>query len=140
MPTKHYQGSCHCKAVRYEADLDLANGTNRCNCSICWKARAWFAFVGGSGFTLHTRPEEMGEYRWTPAGQPGPFLTYAFCKQCGVRIYATGDFEAMGGRFYALHIPTLDDVDMDELAAAPLKFVDNLHDKPDREPADISLL
>jgi hypothetical protein len=140
MSKKHYQGSCHCKTVRYEADLDLAKGTERCNCTLCWKARAWFAIVGGDDFRLLTRPDELGEYRWTPAGHPGPFLTYGFCKHCGVRIYATGDHESMGGRFYALNIPTLDDVDRDELAAAPLKFNDNLHDRPDREPEDTRLL
>jgi len=140
MPKKHYHGSCHCKAVRYEVDLDLTNGTSRCNCSICWKARAWFAFISGDDFKLLTSQDEMGEYRWTPEGNPGPFLTYRFCSNCGVRIYATGDHESMGGKFYALNIPTLDDVDKDELAASPLKFNDNLHNRPDREPKDTRLL
>lgn len=140
MAKKHYHGSCHCKAICYEVDLDLAKGTNRCNCSICWKARAWFAFVGGDDFQLLTRPDEMSEYRWTPAGKPEPFLTYSFCRHCGTRIYATGDHESMGGRFYALNIPTLDDVDKDELAVAPLTFIDNLHNRPDRKPDDTRLL
>jgi hypothetical protein len=140
MPKKRYHGSCHCGAVRYEAELDIAHGTNRCNCSICWKARAWFVIVGGNDFKLLTSPDEMGEYRWIPEGRHEPFLTYRFCRNCGIRIYATGDQESLGGRFYALHVPTLDDVEKDELAAAPLKFNDMLHDRADRVPQDTRLL
>lgn len=40
MSAKHCSGSCHCGAVRFEVDLDPSQGTIRCNCSICTKARA----------------------------------------------------------------------------------------------------
>ena len=46
----------------------------------------------------------------------------------------------MGGKFYALAVSTLDDVDPDELAAAPMKFIDNRHDRIDRAPADTRLM
>ena len=45
MSLRTYHGSCHCGAVRFEADLDLAQPTYRCNCSICKRNRFWAAVV-----------------------------------------------------------------------------------------------
>jgi hypothetical protein len=56
------------------------------------------------------------------------------------RAQRVGEWSQLGGRFYALHVPTLDNVDREELANAPLNFVDNAHDRPDRAPADTRLL
>ena len=140
MSLKHFIGSFHCCAIRYEATIDLTKGTIRCNCSICKKARAWFTFVNEKDFRLIKGEDSMSSYQWTPAGRSDPGLTYRFCKTCGIRIFATGDAEFMGGRFYALAVSTFDDVSTDELAAAPLKFIDNLHDRFDRAPADTRLM
>ena len=106
----------------------------------CTKARAWFTFAGGEQFHLLAGESNMSSYQWTPPGRPSPGLTYRFCKTCGVRIYGTGDAEFMGGRFYALAVATFDNVSIDELAAAPLRFIDNRHDRFDRAPEDTRLM
>ena len=134
------RGSCHCGAVRYEAEFDLSKGTLRCNCSLCTKARAWFAFVGGDEFRLLLGENNMSSYEWAPPGRSAPGLTYCFCKTCGVRLYATGDVEFMGGKFFALAVAIFDNVTTDELAASPLRFIDNRHDRFDRAPGDTRLM
>jgi hypothetical protein len=136
MTYRRYQGSCHCRAVRYEAGFDLSAGTNRCNCSICSKARAWFLFVRADDFKLLAGEEVLSSYEWVPPGRTEAGLTYRFCSRCGVRLYATGELAQLGGRFHALHVPTVDDLDPRELAQAPLQFRDNAHGRPDQAPAD----
>jgi hypothetical protein len=140
MTYRRYHGSCHCQAVRYEAEFDLAAGSNRCNCSLCSKARAWFLFVRGDKFKLLAGNDVLSTYEWVPPGRAESGLTYRFCSRCGIRLYATGDLAQLGGRFYAIHVPTLDDVDREQLVHAPLNFVDNAHDRPDRAPEDTRLM
>src|SRR5579859_2700135 len=115
MGYRRYHGSCHCQAVRYEAEFDLSAGSNRCNCSLCSKARAWFLFVRGDKFTLLAGEDMLSSYQWVPPGRTESGLTYRFCSRCGIRLYATGDHPQFGGRFYALHVPTLNNVDWEDL-------------------------
>ncbi|WP_415149099.1 GFA family protein [Piscinibacter sp.] len=140
MTYQRYLGSCHCQGVRYEAEFDLAAGSNRCNCSLCSKARAWFLFVRGDKMNLLCGEELLSTYEWVPEGRSESGLSYRFCSRCGIRLYATGELAELGGRFYAIHVPTLDSLDRDELVNAPLRFVDNAHDRPDRAPTDTRLM
>lgn len=134
MAVKTHSGSCHCGAVRYEAELDLAAGSNRCNCSYCTKARAWFAFAKGAGRFRVSGADSLTEYRWAPPGQSEPFLTYAFCKTCGVRVFAKGELEALGGTFHAVPVNTLD-LSPEQLAEIPIQYVDGRGDNFDAAPA-----
>ncbi len=138
MALRIYSGSCHCGAVRYEADLDLSAGTLRCNCSLCTKARAWFAFAkGAESFRLIAGEAALAEYRWTPEGRPEPFLRYRFCRSCGIRAFARGELESLGGTFHAVPVTSLDHVDADELAAAPIRYVDGRQGRYEEQPVDI---
>jgi hypothetical protein len=139
MALKTYSGSCHCGAVRFEADIDLSQGTNRCNCSICSKARSWFALVSPDRFRQLSGAEAQAEYQWTPAGQPASNLHYRFCKTCGVRTAGRGDYGPGGGLFYFIAVAALDDADADDLAHS-IRYVDGRHDRFDRPPEDIRLM
>jgi hypothetical protein len=136
---KTYHASCHCRAARFEADIDLSKGTTRCNCSICTKARAWFTIVKAEDFRLVAGADALADYQWTPPGKPHPNLHYRFCTTCGVRAFAQGEQEALGGVFYAIAVASLDNADHDELADS-INYVDGRHDHFDKTPEDTRYL
>ncbi|MBV9949433.1 MAG: GFA family protein [Myxococcales bacterium] len=135
MATKTYHGSCHCGAVRYEADIDLARGTGKCNCTYCMKTRAWGAHLKPEAFRLLSGKDALVGYH-KHAEAPVKFA----CRTCAVRTHATGNAEWMGGAFVSVFVNTLDDVDPAELAAAPVRYADGLHNNWTNPPADVRIL
>ncbi len=77
---KTYAGSCHCGAVRFEADIDLAEETSRCNCSICTKARFWKVIVMPDAFRLLSGEDLLAEYRFGSRS-----IRHRFCRGCGIK-------------------------------------------------------
>lgn len=137
MTKKTYHGACHCGATAFDAALDFAQGTIRCNCSVCSKSRFWFAIVPGEDFKLTKGEEQLSDYTWIPPGKTEAHLHYRFCKHCGIRMYAEGN----GGDFYAVSIATLDGIEQDaDQLAATLKYNDGRNDDLKHAPADTRLL
>lgn len=134
MSVATYTGSCHCGAVRFEADLDLDEGSNRCNCSYCAKVRAWFTFAKGPERFRLLDGTGVSEYRWTPPGDPEPHLTFSFCRTCGVRTYARGNLESLGGTFHAISVPALD-LSPEQVAAIPVRYINGRDRRYDEAPA-----
>ena len=133
MAVKTYHGSCHCGAIRYEADIDLAQGTGKCNCTFCAKARAWKSFVKPAAFRL------VGDEGVAYQKHPQATVRY-HCAKCAMRTHERGDADYMGGPFVGVFIATLDDATPDELAAAPVRYSDGLHDNWQNPPAVTSYL
>jgi hypothetical protein len=140
MTLKTHSGSCHCGAVRFTAEIDVAEGTIKCNCSSCTKARSWLLFVPADRFHLLTDAASQATYQWTPPGRIEPTIQFHFCKICGIRTPGRGEVQAMGGPFYAVQVLLLDDIDPEELAAAPTQYIDGRHDRFDQQPSDIRFL
>jgi hypothetical protein len=135
---KTYHGSCHCGAVRFECDLDLAAGTSKCNCSICAKTRYWKAVVRADAFRLEQGADVLSDYQFS--GATGAGIHHSFCRRCGVKVFGTGSLAQLGGRFYAVNVACLDDATEQELAEAPVIFQDGRHDNWQRAPAETRYL
>jgi hypothetical protein len=120
---KTYQGSCHCGAVRFEADLDLTQSTYRCNCSICRRTRFWPAVAREDGFRLLAGESELTQYLFNTRKNQ-----HYFCRHCGVRAFGIGT-ETPIGRMFGVNLGCLHDVSDEQLAALPITYVDGLHDR-----------
>lgn len=125
--SKHtYHGSCHCKAVEFEATIDLSEGTGKCNCTLCWKQRMWSASATPKSFRLLKGEDVLSN------GTAG-----GFCTKCGILTFGFVPVSEWNeNERYSVNIPALDNLDPNELIEAPLNFMDGRNDDWWHVPAE----
>lgn len=128
-----YRGSCHCGAVGFACEADLAAGTSRCNCSICAKGRFWKVVIPAADFRLLRGEDALAEYAF--GGHTGAGIRHYFCATCGIKPFGAGEHEMLGGKFYGVNVACLDDIAPEELAALPVSYEDGRNDRWESAPA-----
>ena len=127
-----YTGSCHCGAIRFEADVDIGGGTGKCNCTICTKMRLWSVDAKPEVFRLIAGEGDLTDYQGN-----NKVAHHVFCKHCGVRPFEWVDMPNMSGsKYYNINVACLDGVDIDELVAAPVTYYDGRSDNWGAKPAE----
>ena len=121
MAVQTINGACHCGKVRIEADLDLAAGGNRCNCSICSKLRAWVVIAKPAAVRLLAGQDDLSSYEWG-----AKISKRMFCKHCGVHVFSRGFLEQVGGDFCSVNLAIMD-LEPATLATIPVRYFDGRH-------------
>jgi hypothetical protein len=75
-------GGCHCRAVRFEAEVPLEVEVLDCNCSICAMTGFRHLIVGHPDFRLLSGEGALTHYRFGTGT-----ADHLFCSVCGVKSF-----------------------------------------------------
>jgi len=106
-------GGCHCKAVRYEVEIDLAKPAIECNCSHCQIKGLLLSYVPWTKVTMLSGEENLTLYRFNTEK-----IDHYFCATCGVQPFG----RAIGKEGEAgcmINVRTMDEVDLAAITRMP---------------------
>jgi hypothetical protein len=75
-------GGCHCKAVRFEAEVPEAVEVLECNCSICSLTGFRHLIVPHEDFRLVSGAQTLTSYRFGSGA-----AEHLFCSICGIKSF-----------------------------------------------------
>ena len=76
------EGGCHCRAVRFEAEVPEAVELLACNCSICAMTGFLHLIVPHEDFRLVSGSDALTSYRFGSGA-----ADHLFCSVCGVKSF-----------------------------------------------------
>ena len=96
------EGGCHCKAVRFEAEVPGAVEVLDCNCSICAMTGFRHLMVPHGDFRLLSGESDLTGYRFGTGA-----ANHLFCRVCGVKSFYQPRSHAGA---WSVNLNALDDV------------------------------
>jgi hypothetical protein len=75
-------GGCHCRAVRFVAEVPARIEVLDCNCSICSATGFLHLVVPHGDFTLLSGEDALTSYRFGTGA-----ANHLFCKYCGIKSF-----------------------------------------------------
>jgi hypothetical protein len=80
----HYQGSCHCGAVKFSYTGEEITRGLRCNCSICSRKGAMMSseVIAPEALEIQAGEEALGLYQFGDR-----VARHFFCKNCGIYTF-----------------------------------------------------
>jgi hypothetical protein len=125
MTQRTHHGSCLCKRVTWEAELDLAAGSMKCNCRWCAKQRLWSVKVKPEHFRCTSGESELT----APVFEEGRPRHGNFCRHCGLNVFAqVPAAEWNDGAYVSVNVATIDDLTPEEVAAIPVLHLNGRDD------------
>lgn len=77
-----YEGSCHCKSIKFQVEAPEDIDVEECNCSMCRMAGFLHLIVPQARFKLLQGEEAITTYRFNTG-----VAQHKFCKVCGIKPF-----------------------------------------------------
>jgi len=79
--SQHYEGSCHCGAIKFSYDGEEITQGLCCTCSICSRKGAMMSTeaIPAEALKIEANPDDIGLYEFD-----SKVAKHYFCKNCGI--------------------------------------------------------